>query len=258
MNYSKYIIKQLGLKKEKQILKYPSLKKYHPSFISFNLNGSNKYVYQLRSPNFQSLSQIKKKVNKAKSIRKNYPKEGWQVLLTKDPKNSDVPHLCRKKCTGSIKFQLDRGHLIASKFEKYICTMPKSSFFYKGKDKIANGNVILQFKNANENSGFLLGKAYFEKEIIDYFNDNDSVKKDIYYQVEPIYFKREDKVPIGTRLLAFYFDSIPIDFNKKFYIPFHVFIPNCQYPSTIKSTRKKGDRKNIYRQFYKYGKSALT
>ncbi len=54
LNYSKYIIKQLGLKKEKQILKHPSLKKYHPSFISFNLNGSNKYVYKLRSPNFRN------------------------------------------------------------------------------------------------------------------------------------------------------------------------------------------------------------
>lgn len=70
----------------------------------------------------------------------------------------------------------------------------------------------------------------------------------VYYEVEAIYYKKGDKVPIGTRLLAYSDSKSPKDWDnwKNYDKKFHVFIPNISQAWWSKSV----DR-GTYRKFIK-------
>ena len=53
---------------------------------------------------------------------------------------------------------------------------------------------------------------------------------DVWYQIESIFLKKSDEIPIGTRILAFWESSRSEDFKLEevYSLPFHVFVPNIE------------------------------
>ncbi|WP_283112216.1 hypothetical protein [Lactobacillus gallinarum] len=100
----------------------------------------------------------------------------------------------------------DKGHLIADNFNVYIkislnedlSKRGKSPFFFKNN----HANIIYQFNSVNRNYKGCGGQLYFEQLCL-----NESIDNYFYYQVEPIFFKSQDIVSIGTRIIAFSQDS---------------------------------------------------
>ena len=52
----------------------------------------------------------------------------------------------------------------------------------------------------------------------------------MWYQIESIFLKKSDEIPIGTRILAFWESSRSEDFKLEevYSLPFHVFVPNIE------------------------------
>lgn len=94
---------------------------------------------------------------------------------------------------------LDKGHLIARKFQKYIYNNAETDKFFC---KNITLNIIYQFCDKNRGYGDKLGQLQFEQAVKKGFNDKNK-RIDIHYEVEPIFLPNMDAIPIGTRILAF-------------------------------------------------------
>lgn len=157
--------------------------------------------------------------------------KGWQVILNlKKPKvykKHDLVIYKKDIIPQSKKLKnLDRGHLLAESFSNAISingSIPQpngtsTSFFSKKNAK----NIIPEFKETNEGVKGNYTQVYYEKIVNDWLKSDDFV----YYEVQAIYVKRSDRVPIGIRILGYSFNG----FRKYF----HVFVPNYDRESNRK------------------------
>lgn len=160
----------------------------------------------------------------------------WDAYLMKKGKNRELSPMIKgfrinknRKCNF-----LDKGHLIARKFHDHIYKNIKDSerLFYKN----VTSNIIYQFCDKNRGEKGHFGQLQFEQAVKNKLNKSKDDNIAIYYEVEPIFMTNIDKIPIGTRILAFEKDDTITKFNEfvDYYsekifsvsLPFHVFIPN--------------------------------
>ncbi|QNQ80515.1 DNA/RNA non-specific endonuclease [Lactobacillus sp. PV034] len=174
----------------------------------------------------------------------------WIVYLTKNPINNEeiLPNIKVYSFDIQNRNILNKGHLIAEKFQKYLITTPeKVKFFFKNNIR----NIILQFSNINSSTDGYKGQSYFEAKIRNAV-END---KNIYYEIKPKFFDEEDKIPAGCELIAFEKDSRIKDFNSNDNgeVPFHIFIPNVGNEEFWKNFEGKPNLRYSILNFYKTG-----
>lgn len=163
-------------------------------------------------------------------IERNYglfTTKTWQVFLINEPTNEYfyfnfienkkeiTEHFCHND-------DIHRGHYIGKQFNKFLISKEKFNdsrtehkinwFFGKGN----KDNIYYQTKEANCNSNKIRGQLYFESEIVNFLNNNES-KRVVYYEIEDVLF---EKVSIGRKLIIVkYEDDTEISYQ-------HLFIPN--------------------------------
>ncbi|OFI50459.1 hypothetical protein BG261_00850 [Floricoccus tropicus] len=169
----------------------------------------------------------------------------WKGILSKANELEGKIELSQLKSNGYYKLEdtgpkyvnIHKGHLVAHAYEKYL-DIPKE-FFGKGNAS----NIRPQTMRSNCSSSEDFGQLYFENKILNYLKNNDSGS--IYFEVEPIYFDKEDKIPIGNRYLAYGGKDKDNEKYKNF-SNFHVFIPNYD----INIIPKKDEV--TYKDFYNF------
>lgn len=179
-------------------------------------NPTNSYL-------FKNIQKVDKKGIKEISSIFTHKAKGWKVILSlENPRKYEDQDLVKCKETKIPSNQdledLERGHLLADLFSKAIIinhSIPKSngtytSFFSKKNSE----NIILEFKRTNEGTNGCYTQQYFEIKLNNWLKMNDFV----YYEIQAIYARQFDVIPIGIRMLG-YSASNP----KKL---FHVFVPN--------------------------------
>lgn len=178
---------------------------------------------------------------------------GWRVIL--DPKRkdevkryeppflkisigeNDVDNAINTR--GKFLNLIDGGHLLGQFTNKYFNF--ESFFGDHKKEKIKRNRYdeFPQFSRANRNrktgSGEN-GQEYFENQVSHFDDKIGTLTTVFYYEVEAIFKEKEDKIPIGTRLYVLNKNNGIFNFNtnngrnkNKLKVPFHVFIPNCDY-----------------------------
>lgn len=224
------------------ITKYGEIKEYQ-----------DEYFYTINSRNSDLMQEIKSKVSEEKpmfpylSNGENLSKVKrpikWDVLLSNKCEERSAKDLIgefdRSNNDPKLSF-LDKGHLVAREFQKYICGQNESTdnFFYKN----VSSNIAYQFCDKNRGNGKKRGQHQFEQAVMNCFpkdNDEDSESKKVlvYYKIEPIFLNTDDKIPIGTRIFAFRDTDTSDQVNNfirqskkkdefKITLPYHIFIPN--------------------------------
>ncbi|GFI20062.1 hypothetical protein IMSAGC010_00615 [Lactobacillus johnsonii] len=233
------------------ITKYGEIKEYQ-----------DEYFYTINSRNSDLMQEIKSKVSEEKpmfpylSNGENFSKVKrpikWDVLLSNKCEERSAKDLIGKFYDGNTGSKwpfLDKGHLVAREFQKYICkrNKPIDNFFYKN----VSSNIAYQFCDKNRGNGKKRGQHQFEQAVMNWFqkaNDTDSESKKVivYYEVEPIFLNfdnkmsslnPDDRIPIGTRIFAFRDTDTSDQVNNfirqskkkdefKITLPYHIFIPN--------------------------------
>lgn len=192
---------------------------YNPKFIS-----DHRYFVLGCSEDFMKC--VKEEILEDSDIQRyenlDHPTK-WTVYLSKN--NSKLTVLPKLKDTNFSKAKngMDKGHLIAKCFQDYLINSSKGNteeFFYKNKRE----NIIYQYKDANRGNGDIWGQWHFEDIVKHKLESGD----DVWYQVEPIFLKKDKEIPIGTRVLAFLDSSKSENFKLEEVrgLPFHVFVPN--------------------------------
>ncbi len=173
------------------ITKYGEIKEYQ-----------DEYFYTINSRNSDLMQEIKSKVSEEKpmfpylSNGENFSKVKrpikWDVLLSNKCEERSAKDLIGKFYDGNTGSKwpfLDKGHLVAREFQKYICkrNKPIDNFFYKN----VSSNIAYQFCDKNRGNGKKRGQHQFEQAVMNWFqkaNDTDSESKKVivYYEVEPI------------------------------------------------------------------------
>lgn len=198
-----------------------------------------------REKGYIKLSELKDnhlfEINETKTailIERNYGlfnTKTWQVFLINEPINEpiDKPNKeyfysnfieNKKEITEHFCHNDDihRGHYIGKQFSKFL--IPKEIFndsrierkinWFFGKGN--KDNIYYQTKEANCNSNKILGQLYFENEIVNFLNNNES-KRVVYYEIEDVLF---EKVSIGRKLIIVKYEGdTEISYQ-------HLFIPN--------------------------------
>ncbi len=245
------------------ITKYGEIKEYQ-----------DEYFYTINSRNSDLMQEIKSKVSEEKpmfpylSNGENLSKVKrpikWDVLLSNKCEERSAKDLIgefdRSNNDPKLSF-LDKGHLVAREFQKYICGQNESTdnFFYKN----VSSNIAYQFCDKNRGNGKKRGQHQFEQAVMNCFpkaNDEDSESKKVivYYEVEPIFRKSGDKIPIGTRIFAFRETDTSDQVNNfisqskkkdefKITLPYHVLIPNYM---ECKGVEKDSETTNAFKEFY--------
>ena len=224
------------------ITKYGEIKEYQ-----------DEYFYTINSQTSDLMQEIKSKVSEKKpmfpylsdnkSLSDIDKPIKWDVLLSNKCETRSAKELIGKFYRGNRDPKssfLDKGHLVAREFQKYICGQnePTDNFFCKN----VSSNIAYQFCDKNRGNGKERGQHQFEQAVMNWFqkaNDTDSESKKVivYYEVEPIFRKSGDKIPIGTRIFAFRETDTSDQVNNfisqskkkdefKITLPYHVFIPN--------------------------------
>lgn len=233
------------------ITKYGEIKEYQDEFF-----------YTINPQNSDLMQEIKSKVSEKKpmfpylSNGENLSKVKrpikWDVLLSNNCQERLTEDLIGRVYPGNTDPKLpflDKGHLVAREFQKYICkrNKPIDNFFYKN----VSSNIAYQFCDKNRGNGKKRGQHQFEQAVMNCFqkaNDKDSESKKVlvYYEIEPIFLNfdnkmsslnSDDRIPIGTRIFAFRNTDTSDQVNNfisqskkkdefKITLPYHVFIPN--------------------------------
>lgn len=248
------------------ITKYGEIKEYQ-----------DEYFYTINSRNSDLMQEIKSKVSEEKpmfpylSNGENFSKVKrpikWDVLLSNKCEERSAKDLIGKFYDGNTGSKwpfLDKGHLVAREFQKYICkrNKPIDNFFYKN----VSSNIAYQFCDKNRGNGKERGQHQFEQAVMNWFqkaNDTDSESKKVivYYEVEPIFRKSGDKIPIGTRIFAFRETDTSDQVNNfisqskkkdefKITLPYHVFIPNYIEDYEVEKGLKVSEIAKDFRMFY--------
>lgn len=254
------------------ITKYGEIKEYQ-----------DEYFYTINSRNSDLMQEIKSRVSEKKpmfpylSNGENLSKVKrpikWDVLLSNKCEERSAKDLIGKFYDGNTDPKwpfLDKGHLVAREFQKYICGQNESTdnFFYKN----VSSNIAYQFCDKNRGNGKKRGQHQFEQAVMNCFpkaNDEDSESKKVlvYYKIEPIFLNfdnkmsslnPDDRIPIGTRIFAFRNTDTSDQVNNfisqskkkdefKITLPYHVFIPNY---IECKGVEKDSEVTNAFKEFY--------
>lgn len=248
------------------ITKYGEIKEYQDEYF-YTINPQNSDLMQEiksrvseKKPMFPYLSNSEN-LSKVKSPIK------WDVLLSNKCEERSAKDLIGKFYDGNTDPKwpfLDKGHLVAREFQKYICGQNESTdnFFYKN----VSSNIAYQFCDKNRGNGKKRGQHQFEQAVMNWFqkaNDTDSESKKVivYYEVEPIFRKSGDKIPIGTRIFAFRETDTSDQVNNfisqskkkdefKITLPYHVFIPNYIEDYEVEKGLKVSEIAKDFRMFY--------
>lgn len=245
------LVYKWGIKNISEFEELESVKKYKPEVY---LNGSQEYGYFCLSTPISTIGHIKKLAYPNNSIfsEKSDVDENhfsWTAYLSGKPEKVNVPEIDPASFSKEYKLNLDKGHLIAKRFMQYIGSNVEElkPFFYKNN----RSNIIYQFINTNRNFkdeyGYqAYGQSLFEARVAEEIENNSN---NIYYQIEPIFFEEQDKIPIGTRIIAFRKTDNKNEFNldkENIKVPFHVFIPNYDDKNLFDCSEK-------YRYLYRKG-----
>ncbi|MGI1819991.1 hypothetical protein ACRPK1_07465 [Lactobacillus johnsonii] len=245
------------------ITKYGEIKEYQ-----------DEYFYTINSQTSDLMQEIKSKVSEKKpmfpylsdnkSLSDIDKPIKWDVLLSNKCETRSAKELIGKFYRGNRDPKspfLDKGHLVAREFQKYICGQNESidNFFYKN----VSSNIAYQFCDKNRGNGKKRGQHQFEQAVMNCFQkakdkDSESKKVIVYYEVEPIFRKSGDKIPIGTRIFAFRETDTSDQVNNfisqskkkdefKITLPYHVFIPNYM---ECKGVEKDSETTNAFKEFY--------
>lgn len=248
------------------ITKYGEIKEYQDEFF-----------YTINPQNSDLMQEIKSKVSEKKpmfpylSNGENLSKVKrpikWDVLLSNNCQERLTEDLIGRVYPGNTDPKLpflDKGHLVAREFQKYICGQnePTDNFFCKN----VSSNIAYQFCDKNRGNGKERGQHQFEQAVMNWFqkaNDTDSESKKVivYYEVEPIFRKSGDKIPIGTRIFAFRETDTSDQVNNfisqskkkdefKITLPYHVFIPNYIEDYEVEKGLKVSEIAKDFRMFY--------
>lgn len=265
MKFSK-LMKNLEHEDLDFIAKYGEIKEYQ-----------DEYFYTINSQTSDLMQEIKSKVSEKKPMFP-YLSNGENLSKVKRPIKWDIllSNKCEERAAKDLigKFYdsntdpkwpfLDKGHLVAREFQKYICGQNESTdnFFYKN----VSSNIAYQFCDKNRGNGKERGQHQFEQTVMNWFqkaNDTDSESKRVivYYEVEPIFRKSGDKIPIGTRIFAFRETDTSDQVNNfisqskkkdefKITLPYHVFIPNYIEDYEVEKGLKVSEIAKDFRMFY--------
>ena len=248
------------------ITKYGEIKEYQ-----------DEYFYTINSRNSDLMQEIKSKVSEEKPMFPHLSDNKslsdidkpikWDVLLSNKCETRSAKDLIGEfddSRTDPKSTFLDKGHLVAGEFQKYICgkNKPTDNFFYKN----VSSNIAYQFCDKNRGNGKKRGQHQFEQAVMNCFqkaNDKDSESKKVlvYYEVEPIFRKSGDKIPIGTRIFAFRETDTSDQVNSfisqskkkdefKITLPYHVFIPNYIEDYEVEKGLKVSEIAKDFRMFY--------
>lgn len=234
----------------------------------------DEYFYTINSRNSDLMQEIKSRVSEKKPMFP-YLSNGENLSKVKRPIKWDV--LLSNKCeirstrdlignfavrrTGTKSTLLNKGHLVAKKFQKYICgeNKPIDDFFCEN----VIANIAYQFGDKNSGNDKKRGQLQFEQAVMNSFpkdtgTDSENKKVLVYYEVEPIFLNTDDKIPIGTRIFAFR-DTDTSDQVNNFIsqnkekdeftitLPYHIFIPNYM---ECKGVEKDSDIIKAFKKFY--------
>lgn len=248
------------------ITKYGEIKEYQ-----------DEYFYTINSRNSDLMQEIKNKVSEKKPMFP-YLSNGenlsevkrpikWNVLLSNKCEERPAKDLIGEFYDGNTTPKwpfLDKGHLVAREFQKYICGQNESTdnFFYKN----VSSNIAYQFCDKNRGNGKKRGQHQFEQAVMNCFpkaNDEDSESKKVlvYYEIEPIFLNTDDKIPIGTRIFAFRDTDTSDQLNNfisqskkkdefKITLPYHIFIPNYIEDYEVEKGLKVSKIAEKFRTFY--------
>lgn len=262
------------------ITKYGEIKEYQDEYF-YTINPQNSDLMQEiksrvseKKPMFPYLSNSEN-LSKVKSPIK------WDVLLSNKCEERSAKDLIGKFYDGNTDPKwpfLDKGHLVAREFQKYICGQNESTdnFFYKN----VSSNIAYQFCDKNRGNGKKRGQHQFEQAVMNCFpkaNDEDSESKKVlvYYEIEPIFLNfdnkmsslnPDDRIPIGTRIFAFRNTDTSDQVNNfisqskkkdefKITLPYHVFIPNYM---ECKGVEKDSEITNAFKEFYAGNKNTIS
>lgn len=260
------LMKALGPEDLNYITKYGEIKEYQ-----------DEYFYTINSQTSDLMQEIKSKVSEKKpmfpylsdnkSLSDIDKPIKWDVLLSNKCETRSAKELIGKFYRGNRDPKssfLDKGHLVAREFQKYICGQnePTDNFFCKN----VSSNIAYQFCDKNRGNGKERGQHQFEQAVMNWFqkaNDTDSESKKVivYYEVEPIFRKSGDKIPIGTRIFAFRETDTSDQVNNfisqskkkdefKITLPYHVFIPNYIEDYEVEKGLKVSEIAKDFRMFY--------
>lgn len=246
----------------------------------------DEYFYTINSQTSDLMQEIKSKVSEEKpmfpylSNGENLSKVKrpikWNVLLSNKCEERSAKDLIGEfddSRTDPKWHFLDKGHLVAREFQKYICgkNKPIDNFFYKN----VSSNIAYQFCDKNRGNGKKRGQHQFEQAVMNCFqkaNDKDSESKKVlvYYEIEPIFLNFDDKmsslnpddrIPIGTRIFAFRGTDTSDQVNNfirqskkkdefKITLPYHIFIPNYIEDYEVEKGLKVSEIAKDFRMFY--------
>ena len=245
------------------ITKYGEIKEYQ-----------DEYFYTINSRNSDLMQEIKSKVSEEKPMFPHLSDNKslsdidkpikWDVLLSNKCETRSAKDLIGEfddSRTDPKSTFLDKGHLVAGEFQKYICgkNKPTDNFFYKN----VSSNIAYQFCDKNRGNGKKRGQHQFEQAVMNSFpkdtgTDSENKKVLVYYEVEPIFLNTDDKIPIGTRIFAFR-DTDTSDQVNNFIsqnkekdeftitLPYHIFIPNYM---EYNGAEKDSEITNAFKKFY--------
>lgn len=257
------LMKALGHEDLNCITKYGEIKEYQ-----------DEYFYTINSQTSDLMQEIKSKVSEKKpmfpylsdnkSLSDIDKPIKWDVLLSNKCETRSAKELIGKFYRGNRDPKssfLDKGHLVAREFQKYICGQnePTDNFFCKN----VSSNIAYQFSDKNSGNDKKRGQLQFEQAVMNSFpkdtgTDSENKKVLVYYEVEPIFLNTDDKIPIGTRIFAFR-DTDTSDQVNNFIsqnkekdeftitLPYHIFIPNYM---EYNGAEKDSEITNAFKKFY--------
>lgn len=228
---------------EKKIMEYLGVDDFK------NVKQLENYTVTFHNGNYFEVEDDKKKVEPNFEIEGGYEfkKDNNMIiaLLEKQNQNNNKQKWLDNKHKNMKRkyFPFDTGHLLGVGLIKYlkICNKQKDNNRKKKDLVICEKNLIPQFQRANRNKKENIGQERFENWLTAYLKNNPKVE--VYYETEKVYKNDADKssLPIGTRILAYVAKNEPTQIKKnsrsKLELPFHVFIPNYQFPSDCKGQK---------------------
>ncbi|TWT14245.1 hypothetical protein [Streptococcus sp. sy010] len=181
--------------------------------------------------------------------------KGWRVRLNGDTesceKSTSKLGLKNLRSNNPVKINgqyfFNHGHILASQFYSFINDKEKENII---KDNKRNG--FIQFSVANlqqeeASDNFRKSQAFYENKIVNYLK-NEGGK--IQYEVTILFYDKDDKIPIGTKIL---FKTIKQSNSQKILEndeDSHIFIPNFDKDFDLPQNDDNANNVDSYREFY--------
>lgn len=196
------------------------------AFMDSNLKLIPKIISEENSTIYSSSGKPSTGGRKQDKIRRTIR---WKLLISKGCNLSTPPYFIRTytqkdivpenrriRSAGEYKW-INDGHLISKSILKKVGITDR---FVEASNM---NNIYAQTERANLHSSSDYGQKYFEDLVIQYIDDLEE-NKYLYYEVEAIFSSKNDRVPIGNKLLCLERDAEKKEDKEKFF----VFIPNYQ------------------------------